>query len=312
MLATVFKNNVFIFGELRIAIHNFNSNMADFVWFLNDLSFFQPIYQRISAYIISNSAKANMIGSFYSLICFLGYFIVVPIHYFVFSKSKFKFLFANILAGIYGVLLLVNYLVANRPGVVAMYMPNVARIAVALMAVEILLSAKYFQFNKARTSLKAAMVATLAISALNFNYLSLTVPVGKLEIPRDLYAVIEYAKQSTPADSVILHNLALSSHYAYFAGFAYRSTVMERWAYGYAVFKGGEERARDVTTFFKTNKATERIRVLDKYSVTHVLLSPETKFSLSGGSFNPVFSSGEYALYSYIPHKDARSSIYAQ
>ena len=300
--ATIFKNHPFVFGELSINIHNFHNNTADIRWYLNDLLHLKIIYNYISGFILSNSVMANITGSFYALFCLTGYFFIIPVYYFVLSKSKFKFYFLNIMLGIFIVLLLISYLISNRPSVLAMYMPNVALVAVALMAIEIVLAGHYFQFQRAHPLLKTIAILSLAIVVLCFNYSVFAVPRGKIDIGKNLFGVIEYVKKNTSPNAMILHNVKSSSHYAYFAGFAYRNVVMERNAYAYASIGNSNvnEIMGDVNKFYKDKDANIRLKILDKYAVTHILSSPECSLDLRGRNFEPVFANSEYKLYKYL------------
>ncbi len=300
LLASVFKDHPFVFGELRISIHDFYVNKAEIHYYFHDLFFLKPIYKFISAFLLSDSVIANVTGSIYALFCFVGYFLVIPVHYFIAPKSKFKFYFVNILLGIIIFSLLINYLISVRPSVLAMYMPNVALIAVTLMAIESILANDYFQFQKERVLLKAAIALSLAGIALCFSYSTFAVPRERLDIDRNLYDVIEYVKGSAPPNSTILHNVESSSHYAYFSGFAYRNTVMERRAYAYVSYRGWKEIKDDVNKFFEDNNADARLAILDKYHVTHILSSPDHPIDLRGKNFKVVLSKDKYKLYEYL------------
>lgn len=383
VLAGVFKNYAFIFGELRISISSFYFNSVIFRNYINDLFFLKLIYKSVSAFAFSNTFTANIAGgiytlfrftgylsiilicyllvskrrfrhyfalilpaicmalllvnclahcpqrnaapcissrpdiaamytpymapiaiagSIYALFCFTGYFFVIPVYYFFVSKSRFKFYFVNILSAICIVLLLVNYLISHRPSIIAAYMPNVTLIAVALMMVEIILAGGYFQFQKTGASLKSIVILFLTILVLYLNYSMFAVPHEKLNMDRKLYEVIEYVKKNTPSDSVLLHNLKASPYYAYFSGFAYRDVVMERsaYAYSYVNFKNHDERFADILLFYKKDTGPDlRLKIIDKYSVTHILSSPDCPLDLRGINFKPVFSNSEYTLYEY-------------
>lgn len=299
LLATIFKNHAFVFDELKISIHGFNANKNAFLPYFDDLPFLRQIYHFISAFVLSNSVMANIMGSAYAVFCFIGYFLIIPVCCFVFSKNRLKFYFANIILGIYMVLLLINYFISNRPSIVAMYMPWQMLVAMSLMAIEIILAADYFHFQKAGSLLKIVVISSLAIIVLYFNYLAFGVRYGKLDIDRNLYDVIEYVKRNTSSDSVVLHNLKSSEHYAYFSGFALRNTVMEYSAYAYAHYSGWNGRAADIAGFYEGEDADIRSAILNKYGVTHILSSPDCPLNLEGRHFEPVFSNSEYVLYGY-------------
>lgn len=300
LLSSVFKDHPFVFDELRISIHGFFINKAEIHYYFHDLYFLKPIYRCISAFLLSDSVIANIMGSIYALFCFVGYFLVIPVYYFITPKTKFKFYFVNILLGIVIFLLLINYLISVRPSILAMFMPNVTLVAVTLMAIEIIIADNYFQFQKERVLSKAIIVLSLAAIVLFYSYPTFAVPREKLDIDRSLYDVIEYVKINTPPDSVILHNIESSSHYAYFSGFAYRNAVMERGACAYASYRGWKETVYDVKMFFEHNNTGTRLAILDKYNVTHVLSSQDHPLSLQGRNFRTVFSNSKYRLYEYL------------
>lgn len=300
LLSSVVRNIPLVFGDLRISIHAFSANVADIQRYFNDLAPFKPIYSVISSFINSDNAVANIVGSFYALVSFMGYFFIIPIYYFVFTKSKFKFFFANMLLGIYIVLLFLNYQLAIRPSFLAMYMPNVTMLVIVFIAMEIVLSNKYFHFFKTPTMLKIGVILSLTAAILFSNSLALAKPSLKLDISKNLYAVIMYAKNNTPRNSVILHNLKNSDYYAYFSGFAYRNVVLERGAYAYAFIDNEKEVRSDIEQFCSTSDLSRRQYILNKYSVSHVLSSPECHFVLPEDKFRPVFSNSEYMLYQYL------------
>jgi hypothetical protein len=78
LLASVFKNHPFVFGEWRISIYNFDLNWADINRYFNDLFFLKPIYTSVSSFISSYSVEGNIMGSFYAIFCFCGYFFLIP------------------------------------------------------------------------------------------------------------------------------------------------------------------------------------------------------------------------------------------
>jgi len=298
LLASIFRNQPLVFGEWRISIYSFSTNWADIQRYFNDLFLLKPIYSAVSSFISSNSVAGNIIGSVYAMFSFWGYFFIIPFYYFFFTKSRFKFFFANTLLGIYLVLLIVNYQL-SRPSFLAMYMPNVTMLVTAFMTIEIVLASNYFHFQKAHRLLKISLIAFLAATVLFFNTRALAKPSFKLDISRNLYDVMMYVKKNTPQSSIILHNLKNSSHYAYFSGFTYRSSVMERSAYAYVYVSNADEIIEDINKFCKQSSPAERGNILNKYQVTHVLASPECPLDLQGEQFHPVFSKGEYKLYQY-------------
>ncbi|MDA8134968.1 MAG: hypothetical protein M0T82_10115 [Desulfobacteraceae bacterium] len=299
LLGSIFKNHPFVFGDWRISISSFSANWADIQRLFNDLFFLKPIYTYLLAFISSNSVAGNIIGSFYSIFCFSGYFFVILLYYFLFMKSNFKLFYGNALLGIYLVLLIINNQLSVRPSFLAMYMPNVTMLLIAFLAIEIVLANNYFKFQKAHNIVKISLLSFLSVIVLAFNTLAFTKPYSKLDISNSLYDVIMYVKKNTPQNSMILHNIKNSSYYAYFSGFAYRNSVMERSAYAYVFISNAEEIINDIDKFCKNSESTEGVNILNKYHVTHVLSSPECPLDLQGDKFQPIFSNSEYKLYRY-------------
>ncbi|MDP3791602.1 MAG: hypothetical protein Q8R38_06135 [Candidatus Omnitrophota bacterium] len=352
VLATVFKDYAFVFGELRISIRSFYPNAVALQSYINDLSFLKLIYKAASTFIHSDTNLASMAGGIYACsfvsktksrpyfmntflgicaapsissrpaiavmcmpymvliaiagsayvsFCLFGYFSIIPIYYFFISKSSSKAYFVSVLTWIYMALLLVNYFISHKPGIIALYMPVVALLAVVLMVIDIVLSGGYFQFQKVSALLKSATISFLTIIVLWFNYSMFAVPYEKLNVDRKLYDVIEYVKKDTPSGSMILHNLGRSPYYAYFSGFAYRDVVMERYAYAFVFFKDHDERFDDIVTFYKKDAPPDlRLKIIDRYSATHILSSPGCPVDLRGRNFKAVFSNDEYTLYEYL------------
>jgi len=295
----IFLRNHAGFGEWRISIYNFSANLADIQRYFNDLSFLKPLYAMVLPLIGSNTIGGNIIGSFYALFCFFGYFSIVPFYYFFFTKSRFKFFFGCMLAGIYLVLLIISYQVSTRPSFLAMYMPNVTMLVTTLMVMELAQTNHYIQFQRTHSLFKIGLISSLAAVVLFFNTIAFAKPQLKLDISNNLYNVIMYMKKNTPDSSVILHNIKNSSYYAYFSGFAYRRSVMERGAYAYVYIGNADEIIGDLDRFCKNTDTAGRVRILDKYQVTHVLSSPDCPLDLRGEQFRPVFSNSEYTLYQY-------------
>lgn len=300
LFASVFKNCPLVLGDGSVSIYNFGANVADIQRYFNDLTLLKPIYAGASAFIFSNTAASNIVGSFYALFCFTGYFFIIPVYYFFFAKSRFKFFFANILLGIYVVVLLINYQITVRPSFLAMYMPNVTMLVIAFMTMETLLVTKFIRFPKAPVLLKISLIAMLTAAVLISNTVAFATSKMKLDIPKKLYDVMLYVKKDTPQNSVILHNLKSSDYYAYFSGFAYRNVVLERGAYAYAFIDNEKEVRTDIGQFCNDPDISRRLNILNKYSVTHVLSSPDCSFVLPQDKFRPVFSNNEYVLYQYL------------
>jgi hypothetical protein len=173
------------------------------------------------------------------------------------------------------------------------------------MTIEIVLANNYFQFQKAHNIFKMSLISVLAVMVLFFNTLAFAEPLLKLDISRNLYDVIMYVKKNIPQNAVILHNLKNSSHYAYFSGFAYRSSVMERSAYAYVFINNADEIIGDIDEFYSNQDLSKRLNILNKYHVTHVLSSPNCPLELQEEKFQSVFSNSEYKLYQYSNNEGA-------
>lgn len=151
-----------------------------------------------------------------------------------------------------------------------------------------------------RLSSKLALTSVIAISALSAfsSHWSVVLRRENIHLPSDLFAVVEYVKAHTPSETVVISNTSLQDFYALFGGYAGRVAVNERAVYYAPVYA---ERKFDVASFYKAPFLDLTARsVMEKYSVTHVLLGPKDTLHLPAGQYSLEYGKGGYRLFRYM------------
>lgn len=295
---------------MRIGFLNENINIANVNYNLAEAEKhfkFQRVHRFVEAHVIplipSGVKESPVIAPLKAAWVFISYAeiaIFLFLIYFLVKQPRGKILVTLCLIGTVLVILLVrnpsSLARLYRPGVIGGTYSCIMLYLVAVMMVIDIAASGGAPFVEAIKRKWAFTFAVAAMAAL-FTYVTFSRPFSVINIPDSLFSVIQFVKEKTPEDAVVMADLEEQSGIAYFSGFGLRSAVLER--SGYERFT--EKRAADSGHFFSDYRHdAAKDETLREYAVTHVLVSDKKPVEMPPDRFRKAFASGEWKLYEVV------------
>lgn len=268
---------------------------------------FQRVHRFIDAYIVpsipGSIKESSAVAPLKAAWIFLSYAemaVFLFLIYYLVKESRRKMLVSLSLVGTFLIILLVRspqtFTQNDRPGIIGGgYSCIMLALVVVMMVIDIAASGGG-GFVSAIRRKKSVAAIVLSITVF-FTYLTFSRPWSVINIPNALFSVMQFVKEKTAENSVVLADLEYQDGVAYFSGFALRSAVFERSGYERIT----EKRAKDFKHFYSDYRYdTAKDESLGEYAVTHVLVSEKKPVEIPAVRFHLVYSSGEWKLYEVV------------